>query len=282
MLDRTIDAEWVQFRLNDAEDDIDVVQPVAKLRPKDGALPAGAGWMNQTFCAAVPTTERADEWVQCNHFDRGRLAVLKMRYDAEAKRYVWVATSPFLTDKRPLSEASLVRSDNEWLVSARTAGGIAWFRSKDPLATWPAATFTAEPVLSAPHTTFRCADGLVRLFGGDRQASPQKYDRDPMYVWDVASADGDVVLANRRVVFDSTAAKVAIRAEVRPRVDFAALFPPHGRVQIVAFSVTPRAYNFPYEGTTIPPATAADKAASGLYFARITYATDVPPAWRFE
>jgi len=46
--------------------------------------------------------------------------------------------------------------------------------------------------------------------------------------------------------------------------------------------VTPRAYNHPYEGTTIPPATAADKAASGLYYSRLVYQKDVPQTWRFE
>jgi hypothetical protein len=103
-----------------------------------------------------------------------------------------------------------------------------------------------------------------------------------MYVWDV-SPDGDRVrLSNRRVVFDSEAQRLAIRKMVRPRVDFAMLFPSHGREQIVAFSVTPRGYNFPYEGTTIPPVTAADKTASGLYFARIRYPRPVPPAWQFD
>ena len=89
-------------------------------------------------------------------------------------------------------------------------------------------------------------------------------------------------LANRRVVFDSEERGLAMRRVVRPRIDFAELFPPHGRAQILAYSVTPRGYNDPYEGTSIPPATAADKAASGLYFSRLVYPTEVPPAWRFE
>ena len=73
-----------------------------------------------------------------------------------------------------------------------------------------------------------------------------------------------------------------MRRVVRPRIDFAILFPPHGRTQLLAYSVTPRAYNHPYEGTKIPPATAEDKAASGLYYSRITYSEDVTPMWQFE
>jgi len=282
LLARTADVEWVQFRLNDAEDDLEIVQPVAKLRPRDGRLPAGVAWMNQSFCAPVPADERAEAWLVCNHFDRGRLAVLNLQYDPPSRRYVWAATSPLLSDRAALSEASLARLGTDWLLSARTSGAIAWARAADPRAAWPAVRLTAEPRLSAPHTTYRCADGVVRLFGGDRDASPQKYDRDPMYVWDVSATGDGVRLSNRRVVFDTEAQRLAIRREVRPRVDFATLFPPHGREQIVAFSVTPRGYNFPYEGTAIPPLTAADKAASGLYYVRVCYRHDVPPAWSFE
>jgi hypothetical protein len=238
--------------------------------------------MNQSFCPPVAYTDRADEWGVCNHFDRGRLGVLRFRYDSDSNRYAWTRTSPLIADpKRPLSEASIARLPDGWLLSARSNGAIGWFRTADLFAPNLKATFAREPVLSAPHTTFRCADGVVRLFAGDVKASPQRYDRDPLYVWDVATGDG-VSAVNRRLVFDSVGGKLAMRRVVRPRIDFAALFPPHGRTQIVTYSVTPRGYNHPYEGTRIPPATAADKAASGLYFSRIRYPRDVAPAWRFE
>jgi len=123
-------------------------------------------------------------------------------------------------------------------------------------------TFLKEIVNSAPHTTFRCADGIVRLFTGDKAASAQKYDRDPLYSWDL-SFEETLTVKHRRVIYDSLEQKLAMRRVVRPRIDFAILFPPHGRTQLLAYSVTPRAYNHPYEGTSIPPATVQDKAASG-------------------
>jgi len=46
--------------------------------------------------------------------------------------------------------------------------------------------------------------------------------------------------------------------------------------------VTPRGYNHPYEGTKIPPATAEDKAASGLYYSRVIYKEEVAAAWRSQ
>lgn len=277
---KTQDVEWCQFRLNDAEDDIEIVQPADKLRQAGGwKLPAA---MNQSFCPPVPFTAAADEWVGCNHFDRGRVAVLRFRFDPETAKYSWVQLSRFLdAGKRPVSEASMLRTADGWLVSARSNGAVAWFTAKNPFGEWSAPRFTPEPVLSAPHTTFRCADGVVRLFAGDRKASPHGYDRDPLYVWDVLHRDG-VGVANRRVIFDSAERKLAMRRAVVPRVDFCELFPPHGRVQIAAYSVTPRGYHFAYEGTTIPAVTPEDKAASGLYFSRLRYAADVPPAWTFE
>jgi hypothetical protein len=279
--ERTAAVEWLQFRLNDREDDIEILQPAGRMLPVDGKLPGDVAWMNQSFCPPVPANDAADTWVGCNHFDKGRLAVLKLDFNPKTSLYEWTTTGPLLSAPRPLSEASLAKSVDGWLLSARTAGAIAWFQATDPLGDWSPPVFGPEPKLSAPHTMFRCADGVLRLFAGDAAASPQKYDRDPMYMWDVTPAKTGVKLSNRQMVFDSETQKLAIRRVVRPRIDFALLFPPHNGEQLAAFSVTPRGYNFPYEGTNIPPLTAADKKASGLYFVRLRYAQDVPPAWCF-
>src|ERR1043165_426019 len=109
LMAKTQDVEWVQFRLNDREVDLEILQAITQLRPKgDGKLPSAS--MNQSFCPPVPFNKSASEWVVCNHFDKGRLAGLKFRFDPGSKRYEWVETSPFLADpKRPLSEASIVR-----------------------------------------------------------------------------------------------------------------------------------------------------------------------------
>jgi hypothetical protein len=277
---KTQDVEWAQFRLNDREDDIEIVQAADKLRQAGGwRLPAP---MNQSFCPPVPFTDAADEWVGCNHFDRGRLAVLRFRFDPETAKYAWVQLSTFIdAGNRPVSEASMLRTADGWLVSARSTGAVVWFKAKDPFGEWSPPTLTPEPVLSAPHTTFRCADGVIRLFAGDSGASPQRFDRDPLYVWDVSHRDR-LSVTNRRVVFDSIEQKLAMRRAVRPRIDFCELFPLHRQVQIAAYSVTPRAYNFPYEGMAIPAVTDEDRAASGLYFSRIRYAAEVPLAWKFE
>jgi len=119
---KTQDVEYVQFRLNDREDDLEILQGVRKLRPKDSdKLPAAT--MNQSFCQPIAFNQDASEWAVCNHFDKGRLAVLKFRFDAASKRYDWVETGPFLGDaKRPLTEASMARLGHDWLITARSPG----------------------------------------------------------------------------------------------------------------------------------------------------------------
>lgn len=115
---RTQCVEGCQFRLNDAEDDIDVLQPVHQLRQlgyEDGETVAdhGLARMNQTFVQAVPLNADANEWVDVNHFydgggdvgaqsvalrpgDGSRLAALRYRFNADRGVYEWVETSqPF-------------------------------------------------------------------------------------------------------------------------------------------------------------------------------------------
>ncbi len=280
--------EWVQFRLNEREDDLEILQPVQRMRQQGFATgeqfcsAADAVSMNQSFCPPVPASADFTEWADCNHFDQGRLAVLKHRFDPPSGRYEWVATGPWLTAPRvALTEASLVRLADGWLVAARANGLVAWARSADPFAGWEPVAFSREPSVSAPLTAFRCADGVVRLFTGDRAVSPQNYDRDPLYCWDV-NATGEVSVANRRIIFDSEAVKLPMRRAVRPKIDFCELFPLHGRTQLVVHGVSTRAYNHPYEGQAgIPALTPEEKAGSGLHYARLNYRQAPEPLWKF-
>ena len=88
--DRTQGVRWAQFRLNDREDDIEIVQPAGELRQEGydqgpRFCTADVRWMNQTFTQAVPYVQggAADgsQWVDVNHFDGGpgRGAALSVR-----------------------------------------------------------------------------------------------------------------------------------------------------------------------------------------------------------
>src|SRR5262249_43166199 len=94
--------EWAQFRLNEREDDLEILQPGQVLRQKGfekGPLFCAADqvkWMNQSFTQAVPFNRDCSEWADCNHFDGGRVAALKYTYNARLGRYEWTAIGPFL------------------------------------------------------------------------------------------------------------------------------------------------------------------------------------------
>jgi hypothetical protein len=285
----TIGIEWCQFRLNEAGDDLELTQPVRPFRQQgfeNGETfceHSDAGWINQSFCPPVAANDAKTEWAVADHFANRRVAAVQLRFNPASKLYEWVKTGPFIGDaKTPVWEASLLRTDREWILAARSNGKVAWARSKDPFQGWSEPAQSDEPSVNAPLTAFQCADGLVRLFTGDRAASPQQYDRDPLYCWEVQTQPR-FVASNRRVVFDSREAKLPIRPEVRSKVDFCELFPLHGQRQLVVFGVSTRGYNFPYEKTSgIPAIMQAEKDAAGIYYATLTYAQALPEVWHFS
>lgn len=280
--------EWCQFRLNQTADDLEFTQPVRPFRQlgfESGTAfceHADAGWINQSFCPPVAANDEKTEWAVADHFANRRVAALLLRFNPASGLYEWVKTGPFIgSAKTPFWEASLLRPGRDWLLAARSNGKVAWARSENPFERWSEPAFSNEPSVNAPLTAFHCADGIVRLFTGDRAASPQKYDRDPLYCWEVQTGPS-FATSHRRVVFDSRAAKLPIRPEVRSKIDFCELFPLHGLTQMVVFGVSTRGYNFPYEGTGgIPAIVQAEKDAAGLYYATLTYPEAPANVWNF-
>jgi len=279
--------EWMQFRLNEREDDIEILQPAALLRQKGfengAAFCSGAvNWMNQSFCPAVPANGDRTEWADANHFDGDRVAALKYRFNPQTQRYEWIEMGPLLgVPGKRFYEASLVHLPGGWLVGGRSAGAIGWARSTDPCKTWSPLQFSSSPPINAPITVFRCADGVVRLFSGDPQSSPARNGRDPLYCWDI-HPDQDFAADNRRELFSSASGGLPIRRESQAKLDFCELFPLQGRTQLVVWGVSTRAMNHPYHGQpTIPLQNAEEKSACGLYYSRITYRTAPPPVWQF-
>ncbi len=290
---RTQAVEWVQFRLNDREDDIDIVQPAGVLRQKGFekgkafCAVEGLQWMNQSFTPPVPHTADAAEWADCNHFDGGRIAPLRYAFNPKQNRYEWVQTGPVLADrKRTLSEASLAHVGERWIIAARSAGkgGVAWVSAGDPFARLPQMVFPEQPTVSGPLTVFLCADGVLRLFAGDPAVSPHGNARDPLYCWDVNPED--FACTNRRVVFDSVKAGLKIRKEAVAKIDMCKLLPPQGKTQWLVHRVSVRSYNHPYVGgsgkrTSIPVINGAEKDCCAIYHARISYTGAPASAWTF-
>jgi hypothetical protein len=289
--EQTQGVEWVQFRLNDREDDIDIVQPVGPLRQR--GFERGAAFcanervrhMNQSFTPPVPFNAERSEWADVNHFDGGRIATLKYVFNAQTRLYEWTAMSPLIAaERRQLSEASLARTGSDWIIAARSPG-VGWIRCEDPFREVPAMTFAREPSMGAPLTVFTCADDVLRLFGGSAAVSPHRNARDPLYMWDIDPRH-DFAASNRRVIFDSVAEGLRIRPRAVPKIDMCKLLPPVGRTQMLVFRVSVRSYNFPYTSGNgvangIPAINDDEKQACGIYAARITYSEDMRPTWSF-
>src|SRR5262249_39272479 len=158
-----------------------------------------------------------------------------LSFDAQKKAYQWTQSGPLSAGPLALSEASLVKVGSEWLIAARINGkvqGVAWTRTKNPLETLPELKFVAPPHTNAPLTVFQCADGVPRIFTGDHEASPRRRGRDPLFMWQVNPETFECT--DRRVIFDTVAAKLPFRHAAWPKVDFGRLFPPHGKTQLVA------------------------------------------------
>jgi len=281
---QTQGVEWVQFRLNAAEDDLEIVRPVARMRQKgfeSGPRFCGAAdvtHMNQSFTPPVPLNGDGSEWGDCNAFDGGRVGPLRYAYDARAGVYEWVQTGPLLSAPGVrLSEGSLAPWRDGWAISARVdKAGVAWARTDDPFGRAPEVAVTPLPETNSPLTLFRCADGALRVLTGE------KGRRDPLFWWDVDPANG-FAASNKRVLFESVRAGLPIRPASQPKVDMAKVLAGQGRTQLVVHRVSVRSFNHPYRNRpSIPIINKEEKGACGIYATRITYAEAFPSPWEFE
>ena len=276
---RTQGVMWAQFRLNDVEDHLEVLQPPMPFRQRGFEqgdafceLPE-CRWMNQTFIQPQPYNADASEWIDCNHVDGSRVAAIKHVFNPEAGRYEWAACGPYLFD-RPTSEASILPWHGHWIITARLHhrgnSGVAWLKTDDPFLPTGRPVYQAIPATHVPRTAYLCSDGVVRLFTGDPTISPYGYGRNPLYVWDVASEDGFNV-SNRRVVYDCRLA--GLDTESCLRVDMCKLVPAAGERQLLLHRVAP------VEDERL---TQGGKADGGIYGAWLTYDHVDPDAVRAQ
>jgi hypothetical protein len=282
---RTQGVEWAQFRLNAAEDDLEIVKPAGPMCQKGFesgprfCSADGVGPMNQSFTPPVPLARDGSAWADCNAFDGGRVAPLRYAYSSDRGLYEWVQTGPLLSGPGVgIFEAGLAPWGAGFVMSARlqAGSGVAWARMEDPFGRAPEVTAARAPDTNSPLTLFRCADGVLRLLTGE------KGRRDPLYVWDVDPAEGFAV-SNRRVVFDSVKAGLPIRPAAQPKVDMGKVLPAQGRTQLVVHRVSVRSFNRPYPNRpSIPVINKKEKEACGIYATRITFRDALPPPWEFE
>ncbi len=301
--ERTQAVEWVQVRLNDAEDALEVVQPAQALRQKGyegGArlCSADVRTMNQSYTQAVPLTDDCTEWADVNHFDQpplapARIAALRYRFNPTSGVYEWVQTGPAID--AGLFEASLVRFGDDWVIASRTVesgvaagqfgsgtvsgGPIAWMRTHDLFGEPPDVVRPRKPFSNAPLTAYRCADGVLRLLTGDPLVSPYGNARNPLYIWDI-DPDRGFAASNRQTIFDTVAAGLPIPVEGQPKSELGKVLPHAGGTwQFLLHGVYSRSVQDPT--LTGRQVAAAEREPSGIYAAALEYQDAAPSRWEF-
>jgi len=296
---------WCQFRLNDAHNDIEILQPAQTMRQagfENGPAfcrVAGARTMIQSLVPTVPFNEDCTEWAITNHLGSAGIAAIKFRFRKETGLYEWVETGPCVpaSDRYAFSEGSLVRADEGWVVcirarrlnaappdwtggTARDRGDTAWVRTADPFQDMPAAVVLQNPNRQAPVTAFRCADGVLRIFSGDLSNSPYRQRRDPLYCWDLNPVDFSV--NNQRVVCDSIKDGMLVEDGALRSTCFGHVIPHMGGdTQYVAHRLMYFRYR---EGVdpTAPGITPDQLNRSGIAYVKLRYDKSYPSAWHFE
>lgn len=287
---------WMQFRLNDAGDDIEIIEPAAPMRMvgyEEGDAfcdQPNVQRMNAGFISAQPINDDCSQWAHCNTaafvdpkadttgwaHDYGGVAPLRLKFNAQRGRYEWTELGPVIGDGT--FEASVVPYRGSFLVAARRGkgDGIMWARMDDLFGESPR-TVVVPPRNNAPFGAFLCPDGVVRRTGGRGDLSPYRQQRDPTYLVDV-DPDNGFAESNARVIYDAHAAHVPIATG--PLVDFGKILPhAGGKEQFILHRLRSAALNDPANPRISLPAI--DIEVSGIYGAKIHYRDEMPGVWTF-
>ena len=295
---------WVQFRLNEAEDDIEIISPVAPLREKgfENAISICRHehlvLMNQGYVVPVPYNRDRSDWVFLLHWGGGVhdpdcvCTPIRFRYNDSTGLYDWAETGPILDGPGEMGvfEGGIAPYGDEWLVSARIVprrfSGNVWFRTDDLFGTAPEPVFSDSFSSTCPRTTYRFPDGTIRICTTEQEHSPYKHLPDvriPLHLLDIDPDDGYRVTESR-VVFYSIKEGLPIAVDAAPTIHFCRLLPHRGgRTGYLTYFVRPRTLKHPkpagrYKGLLKPE----EMLASGVYWSEITYDRDYPPEWTFQ
>ena len=284
--------EWMQFRLNDAEDDIEIISPAQRLCQKgyengptlSSIAPAVRTHyaqhrirMHHGFGDAAACNDDYSEWIEVCHFE-DKMAAIRYAFDPDSGLYEWVQTGkPQHIGHRQIGESSLNRINNDWVISVRgydEQGQTAWYKTSDPFESF--GDRTDIPCSYVPRISYRCADGILRLFSNDQELSPYKDSRNPLYCFDVDPTNFSY--SNRQVVLDSRKEGLPF---YMPFVDHAMLYPyAGGKKQIVSFRVI--THKQTKQQAQDPDVTPEELEKSGVHYCELLYDQEYAVPWEFE
>jgi hypothetical protein len=273
--------ESVQFRLNDAEDNIEFLTPktvIAQKGYESGAAFCSLGpeisGVNHWYTPLWPYNESCTQWIDVRHFYPRGIAAALMEFNPQTRLYEWTRTGrPAVVEKGALIEAFPNRLGDDWIVGVRgftpqIGTEAVWFRTRDPFAGLGEPILTPAP--GAPHanrSAYVCGDGVLRIFGGNLATSPFKWSRNPQYCWDVDPVT--FALSNCRTVLSTDDIGMTASNSVKFR---SFLSPVFQNRQIVTITVSKEITGRP---------TPDELAKYGVHYWYVTYDRDVPDPWRF-
>ncbi len=294
-LENTLRLEWVQFRLNDAGDDIELLSEPTVLRQKGYERKTGEAFcsiqkartMNHWCHPPEPLNASYTSWLDTPHFNNNGIAAIEYRFNSDTMLYEWVRTGKLQKSepgKGKMFEGSINRVGDEWILCVRNRGHVldgfrgsctAWFKTADPFAGFGNPTYAPVPSSYCPRSAWLMPDGKLRIFSGDFATSPRRQKRDPLFCWDVDPTDFSV--SSPRTILGG---RQTLGMEL-PMIGFAKLSPVHNNRQILTFRVTTLNHRFATDRW--PAVTAHDLAHSGAHYCVIRFPEGaVKDPWRFE
>lgn len=292
-LENTLRLEWLQFRLNETGDDIDLLTQPKELRQtgyetgEAFCAIENARMMNSWVHPAEPMDDTYTRWLDAPHFNNNGVAAIEYRFNPATALYEWIRTGKLqkpAPNKGKMFEASINRLGDEWILCVRNRGHVlegqrgsctAWFRTDDPFTGFGRPTYAPVPSSYCPRTAYLMPDGKLRIFSGDFAQSPHRQKRDPLFCWDVNPQDFTV--SNPRTILDGR----QMLGMQLPMIGFAKLSPVHNNRQILTFRVTTLNHRFATE--RYPAVTPHDLAQSGAHYAVVRYPEGaVENSWRFK
>ena len=283
---QTLRLEWMQFRLNDREDDIEPLTQPALLRQRgceagNALCSLGPDFqVNHAMKPPVQADPAGAEWIDVNRFTpygKNRLkgasaAAVRYRFNPAVGLYEWTHTGPLVVlPDREFCECSMNRMGDHWVIAARSItpdGFTCWFRTQDPFSGFGKPTFT--PSAPGPRIAFVCGDGRLRLFGNT-------VNRSPLFCWDVNPLDFS--LSNQQPVLDAKAQGLPFYF---PFVDMAKLSPVyHGNRQLLLHRMITRRQTACRYDLEIPVSDTEHRQA-GIYASEFMYRDALEPDWCFD
>ena len=275
----------VQFRLNDAGDNVEFLTPICVLAergheagPDFCSLGTQVTGVNHWYTPLAPADEACTRWVDVRHFYPGGVAPVLMEFNPRTRLYEWVKTGR-LTHLRQgaMIECFVNRVGKDWIVGARgfrnrdgSGTETIWFKTRDLFS----GDGLGEPILTPspgpPHANrsgYVCGDGVLRIFGGYTELSPFNWARNPQYCWDVDPQT--FALSNCRTVLSTDDIGMASTRGVKFRTFLSA---PWQNRQLVTITVKREIFGRPTE---------EEMQTSGVHYWYMTCDRTMPDTWRF-